>query len=238
MRVRWEFDPEDVQRVKALVDTHRDHPSVHDRISRNVERQGLTLSREVVWAEMVGCLVSTRQRWEKVERFLRTKPFPLSYNSCTQSASIRQLAESALEAARLRRWKRVAMELAENLDRLEKGLWDASLAVMKDLLALADPARERSAADFIDDHLVGFGPKQARNLLQGLGLTRYEIPLDSRIARWLTQSGFPVPLPAQALSDRRYYHFVSNAVQHLCAQCGVYPCVLDAVVFVSAEGEQ
>src|SRR3712207_8726784 len=36
----------------------------------------------------------------------------------------------------------------------------------------------------IDDSLKGFGPKQSRNLLQGLGLTRYEIPIDIRITRW------------------------------------------------------
>ena len=33
----------------------------------------------------------------------------------------------------------------------------------------------------MSERLAGFGPKQARNLLQGLGLTRYEIPIDSRI---------------------------------------------------------
>jgi hypothetical protein len=31
----------------------------------------------------------------------------------------------------------------------------------------------------------GVGPTQARNLLQSLGLTWYEIPLDSRVVRWL-----------------------------------------------------
>ena len=42
--------------------------------------------------------------------------------------------------------------------------------------------RERETARWIASRLVGFGPKQSRNLLQSLGLGRYEIPLDSRFA--------------------------------------------------------
>jgi hypothetical protein len=34
---------------------------------------------------------------------------------------------------------------------------------------------EEEVADYIDNHFVGFGPKQARNVLQALRLTRYEI---------------------------------------------------------------
>jgi hypothetical protein len=38
---------------------------------------------------------------------------------------------------------------------------------------------ERKCAEMINDTLLGFGPKQSRNLLQRLGLTKYEIPIDS-----------------------------------------------------------
>ena len=80
----------------------------------------------------------------------------------------------------------------------------------------------------------GFGPKQSRNLLQALGLTRYEIPIDSRIIKWLNGSiSFPVKLTATALSDRNYYQFVCEGFQQLSAACGIYPCILDAAVFAS-----
>lgn len=89
----------------------------------------------------------------------------------------------------------------------------------------------------MDATFAGIGPKQARNLLQGLGLTRYEIPIDSRISKWLEEFGFPVPLSAAALSDGRYYHFISTAIVELCEHCDVYPCVLDAAVFSSVDNE-
>jgi hypothetical protein len=236
MRVHWTIDPEDGRRVKALVDAQHNSPSVQDRIRRNVGRQDLILSREVVWAEMVGCLVSTQQRWEKAEQFLHLDPFPLSYDVCRHSDNVRDVAERALrDGGRLRRWRRIAAEMQANLDKLESGLWADMLGALEGLRLPADPARERAVADFIDARFVGFGPKQVRNLTQGLGLTRYEIPMDSRIVRWLTQFGHPAPLSATLLADRSYYHFILDSVQFLCAQCEVYPCVLDAAVFVSME---
>ena len=39
---------------------------------------------------------------------------------------------------------------------------------------------EAEVADYINDTFRGFGPKQSRNILQELGLTRYEIPIDNR----------------------------------------------------------
>jgi hypothetical protein len=66
-----------------------------------------------------------------------------------------------------------------------------------------------------------------------LGLTRYEIPIDSRITRWLNAFGFPVKLTAVVLQDRNYYNFVSEGFQRLCEACEIAPCVLDAAIFAS-----
>jgi hypothetical protein len=85
----------------------------------------------------------------------------------------------------------------------------------------------------MEDKFKGFGPKQSRNLLQGLGLSRFEIPIDSRITKWLNAIGFPLKLTANALQDRNYYNFVSDGFQKLCEACEIMPCVLDAAIFSS-----
>jgi len=93
---------------------------------------------------------------------------------------------------------------------------------------------ETEAADFIDRCLKGFGPKQSRNLLQSLGVTKYEVPIDSRITKWLNDFvGFPMYLSATALGDLSYYKFVSEGFRELCAASDIYPCVLDAAIFSS-----
>jgi hypothetical protein len=66
-----------------------------------------------------------------------------------------------------------------------------------------------------------------------LGLTKYEIPIDSRITRWLNAFGFPFHLTAGALSDPHYYNLVSDGIQTMCKQSDVLPCVLDAAIFSS-----
>ena len=40
-------------------------------------------------------------------------------------------------------------------------------------------------------------------------------------------------LSSISLQDREYYHFVSDGIQQLCDKAGMYPCVLDAAIFLS-----
>jgi hypothetical protein len=100
-----------------------------------------------------------------------------------------------------------------------------------------DKTIERNAARAVSTGMKGFGPKQSRNLWQSLGLTRYEIPIDSRITKWLNQHKFPLKLSASALSDSNYYEFIMDGIQMLCAESNIYPCVLDAAIFASFDQE-
>lgn len=70
------------------------------------------------------------------------------------------------------------------------------------------------------------------------GLTRYEIPIDSRLTDWLNDFGFPMKLSASALADPHYYDFVSEGIQALCAECAVFPCILDAAIFALKDGDE
>jgi thermostable 8-oxoguanine DNA glycosylase len=103
------------------------------------------------------------------------------------------------------------------------------------LCKLQPPEVEREVAEFLSTKLRGIGLKQSRNLLQMLGLTRYEIPLDSRVVKWLNGIGFP--FGREALSDPRFYTCVLDLIRELCDRAGTYPCVLDAAIFVSFDPE-
>jgi hypothetical protein len=118
---------------------------------------------------------------------------------------------------------------------METGLWDKTDSVLERLRKTRTVEAERKAAAFIQDNYEGFGPKQSRNLPQTLGLSQYEIPIDSRITKWLNNFGFPVRLSSKALSDKDYYQFVSEGFQQLCAACNILPCLLDAAIFASPD---
>jgi hypothetical protein len=133
---------------------------------------------------------------------------------------------------------RIASDLDRNFGLLENGEWARALEHCNRLArSAATREAEMSAAEYIRETFHGFGPKQSRNLLQALGLTRYEIPIDSRVTDWLNDFGFPVKLSAAALADPHYYDFVSGGIQALCTECDVFPCILDAAVFALNDGD-
>jgi hypothetical protein len=119
------------------------------------------------------------------------------------------------------------------LDYLDGEGWEILMPQLRDLERKGTALLEREVARDLASRLQGIGPKQSRNLLQMLGLSRYEVPLDSRVTKWLNSFGFPVRLTAVGLSDEAYYEFISDGFQELCRSAEVLPCLLDAAIFVS-----
>ncbi len=191
---------------------------------------------------MVGCLLTTQQRSgpkSNVTRFLNIKPFPLSLRRCKNSKDINLLVISELQkSGGIRRTNKIADEIRTNITFLDSSFWSKMLVYLNRLMHEDNPALEREAAQLIAKNLKGFGPKQSRNLLQGMGLTKYEIPIDSRITKWLNEFGFPIELSASSLSDEPYYSFVSDGIQELCKKANIFPCILDASIFSTFDNDE
>ena len=237
MKILWYIDEKDIEKILTFYQKHCNNPFVQLRIKRNVERKNISVTKPDFFYSMVACLITTQQRsgpGSAVTRFLNTRPFLLSYEQCINQNDVAKFVANTITAfGGLRRANRISSEISENLFKLESGLWGELSQFLSELQKGSTIKSERRAAEFIDISLKGFGPKQSRNLLQSLGLTRYEIPIDSRITKWLNKFGFPVTLSASALSDREYYNFISDGIQALCEKSGILPCVLDAVIFSS-----
>lgn len=241
MEFHWLVSVDDVARVKDLLVRQSDNPFVRARIDRNLTVPKPRPNRISVWQQMIACLLTTQQRSgpnSPLSVLVRTRPFPLGYEVCRDAANAEELIQRVLkEHGGIRRHGLIASAAAANLSALETTGWPRLMDVLHDLQAADNAALERRAAGFVAEHFKGFGPKQSRNLLQSLGLTRYEIPIDSRITTWLRDFGFPVPLSSTGLSDAGYYDFVSDGIQQLCAAAGTPPCVLDAAIFASFDGD-
>ena len=242
MKLTWHIEPDDIAKVQAFFAQHQDTPFVKKRVATNLRDDKPPVTKPMFWERMVGCLLTSQQRSgpnTAVSRFLRTQPLPLGYESCVRQKNLDTFTRTVLtKFGGLRRTTTIGKELSANLSYLENGGWYPVLSHLHEIILHPDPETERRAADFIDEKLKGFGPKQSRNLLQGLGLSRYETPIDSRITKWLNEFGFPVKLTANALGDHNYYAFVSEGFQRLCEACGIMPCVLDAAIFSSFDGDQ
>lgn len=237
MKIIWQVDSQDIAYVRSFFANHQHDPMVQERRRRNLADDKPPLAKGFVWTVMVSCLLTTQQRsgpQSAITRFISTTPFPLDYDLCLRQDDLLTFVQRVLTGfGGIRRTNIIASEVNTNLPQLEQGLWTETLAMLDRLRHSPDPAQERQAAEFIRRHFKGFGPKQSRNFLQGLGLTRYEVPIDSRICKWLNNLGFPIRLSTWSLSDPDYYNLISDGFQHLCAQSDLYPCLLDAAIFTS-----
>lgn len=214
---------------------------VQERIKKNAEKQRYPITKESFFRAMVSCLLTSQQRSGPngaVSRFICTKPFPLNYERCVVQDNIERFAQKEIVGfGGIRFTNKIPCYIHSNLEKLENGFWNNIFQSVQELQGFHNQQKERQISDYVANQLAGFGPKQSRNLLQSLGLTRFEIPVDSRIIRWLNNFGFPFTLSSKALSDIKYYHFILDGIQYLCAESEILPCVFDAAIFASVDGE-
>ena len=241
MQVEWQISEADKVLVQEFICQQADNPFVRARKTVNLSSSKPGVDRERFWRQMASMRLTSVQRSgpdSHVARFIRTSPFALSYELVRASNDRAGFISNALRrAGGIRFVDKIAVDLEANLRLLEGGEWERALEHCNRLAHSATREIERRVAEYIRETFRGFGPKQSRNLLQALGLTRYEIPIDSRVTDWLNDFGFPDKLSAAALADPSYYDFVSEGIQALCAKCNVFPCILDAAIFAFRDGD-
>jgi hypothetical protein len=172
-----------------------------------------------------------------VEQFLGSGSKLLRVDFCKNHSDLGEYAASEIAQARLRRNVVVAKQIVHAMGQLDAGGWGELRDALATIFSHTTVKKERTVARLLQSRFIGIGPKQSRNLIQWLGLSRYEVPLDSRMANRLKKLDFPVPVAAAALSDEDYYCFVEDGLQLLMAKLNIYPCQFDACVFASFERE-
>lgn len=243
MEISIRFSSADIEAVRALIEEMKGDAIVKDRQRRNVERHDLDISRGTIWKTHIGCLLTSQQRsgvGSPIQRFLDSLSPLLSIEHSEGQKDLKQLAQAELKGAKgIRFTDKISEHISTNHERLSTGMWGNLLDILQPLaLVPSTQEEERKAAEHIPSILKGFGPKQSRNLLQWLGLTQHEIPIDSRIIKWLKENGNSTAkalLPPPAFSDKDYYCCILDAIQDLCRDAQVLPCMFDAAVFASIE---
>ncbi len=125
-----------------------------------------------------------------VGRFLNKEPFPINFESISNVDKIEDYLKQEFKKNGLTRYiNRISQFFASNIKKIEKDNW-LIIKKLESLKEMDSKEEERKIADKLNNDFDGFGPKQSRNFLQSLGLTRYEIPIDSRITKWLNDFVF------------------------------------------------
>lgn len=241
MEIRWRVSKRDGKRVRDFVRSHGRDAFVRKRFLRNVKGPRRLPTKSRAWAALATALLTTQQRsgpQSPIFQLIRQRPFPLRWSVIgKERRSAAFIAREIRKTPGIRRADTIGLELSHNRQWFEPDGWRELRGRLAVLTNSRGHSREREVANWLTSQFRGLGPKQSRNFLQLLGLTKYEIPIDSRITKWLNEFGFPVTLDSRALSDPGYYAFVCDGVRELSKAAGVYPCVLDAVVFSMADGD-
>lgn len=240
MNINWNISQADIDKAKKVI-ADNENAFLHARQLRNVEKQNIVIDRDTVVKTMIMCLLTSQQRSgpnSTVGQFLRLDPFPVTMERLTETNNVEEFVKDILKENGLTRYvNRISSFFASNYRKIEERNWKI-INDLKELKIADSKIKERNIADNLANDFKGFGPKQSRNFLQALGLTKYEIPIDSRITTWLNHFGFPVTLTSSPLGDKGYYHFVSDGIQELCEKAEIYPCILDAAIFSSFDNNE
>lgn len=240
MKFHWEITQEDIEKISSFVNSTQTNKFVSTRFINNIKQKNVSLSNKNVWKHLTMCLLTTQQRSgpkSKVKQFITQKSYPLDKTQLEKQKNIYQFVYKTLtNFGGIRRTKSIANEIEYNLKLINSNQWVEVQKRLKSLKSNDSKENERDVANYLDNTIKGFGPKQSRNFLQSLGISKYEIPLDSRIIKWFNRFGFPIKLNSSMLSNVEMYVFIEDAIQELCKRAKVYPTILDACIFSSFDG--
>jgi hypothetical protein len=230
VEINWQITTDDKACVKAIIEKQQNTELVRDRHARNLAETKPHVTKERLWEVMVCMRLTTLASSgpkSKLATFQSLSPFPLTYDKMCEKQKqscedfiLRTLRTHEVGTHRIK----ISQDLANVFNLLENHEGQRALDQCNRLVRLEQREIEAAVANYINDTFKGFGPKQSRNVLQTLGLTRYEIPIDSRVTNWLNDKlKFPFKLTSKALSDRDCYRLVLDAVCKLCSECETYP---------------
>lgn len=241
MQANWTLDSHSLALWRDLVDANKNKEVVVRRRAKNIRRIDIDLSTNEIWRILVGCQVTTQQRSgpnSPASRFLRSTSPALSPHHCRQATSMAGLIEEECSAAGLRRAKTISAHLSKIFVALEAGKWQELLDRLLTLQKNTTSKKEREVVNYLQSGAFpGLGQKQSRNFIQWLGLSRYEIPLDSRVLKRMREFGCNFVPSGSALTDETVYLFVQDCLHQVAKALNLYPCELDACIFASFDNE-
>lgn len=237
MNIDWKITEEDINKVKDIIEKQRNNAFVINRNKINIEKKGIDLSNEKIWHSLIQSLLTTQEKsgpGSPVLNLINEKPFPLSLKEINSKDNKQSFILNVLKEHRLHYYNNKADWISHNYSLMTPKYFEELIGNLNKLLITNDMLVERNTAHQIADRFKGLGPKQSRNFLQMQGLTKYVIPIDSRLTNWFNSNElFPFIIDSSSLSSINFYEFIEDGIQKLCKLAEVYPCILDACIFVS-----
>lgn len=237
MELVWKLSDKDIYKIRDFVKKNK-NPDVEKIINRNINHVDRVIDRDSILKVMLICLMSSETDSypeSKIAQMFNKKPFLLSNQYLLKVPDIENAFQEVFQTFGVTKYlKKVPKYFSANFDLLAETNWDLETELNRSLKLELTKYDERKLADRLDKSYKGFGSKEARSFLLALGVTKYEIPIDYKLIKWLKNFDFPIKFSKIALQDILFYHFVSDGIQKLCEISEIYPCVLYSTIISSS----
>lgn len=238
MKIEWVITDNDLCNYKKFIKAHENKKIVLSR-RKNLNPELIEeIDAQAFWrAFLMGILTSQQRSGEGsgADALLDSKESILHWDFCKKNKeNLAQVSAPILKKYSIRYPNKKLDYLQSGAEYLDKE-WPSLSLMLNSLRCQKTGKKEEREVVLQLQALKGIGPKQSRNIIQYLGLSRYEIPLDSRIMKRLKELGFPVPLSSSALGNEEYYCFVEDGLREVLSRINVLPCMFDACAFASFE---
>ncbi|MBJ2148661.1 hypothetical protein JC606_20155 [Vibrio sp. IB15] len=236
MKLDWELSQSSIVKWKMFYEQNKNSSFVQNRYRRNVARtEALDLDENAIWNAFIMCQLTTAQRsgpTSRVSKFLKGSSPMLDYGTCTNAIDPEKFFYDELTNAGVRRTNIISENLADTLYWFNQQHMEEVKALVEQTYSQGTRESEIELAEALSEY-KGIGLKQSRNLGQYLGVTKYEIPIDSRVIKKLDEFGCGFSPSAHALTCPQVYRVVHNLIDQISAELGIVPCILDACIFSS-----
>ena len=233
MELIWKFCDSDITKVRDFVNANRG-PEVVKVINRNIYHNERNIDKDAILRTMLTCLLATDANsfpLKSTGHLISKKPYLLDYTYLVKIRDVEMTFEDLFQSAGITKHiKKVPHYFAINLEFLIQSGWKIETELNDITGRELTKTDERKLADKVDKSFKGFGSKEARSFLFALGVTRFEIPIDPMVTRWMEKFGFPLKFSKAALQDIQIYHFISDGLQKICEISEIFPCVLYASI--------
>jgi hypothetical protein len=238
MDIKYYVDKNDISSVKDIVNKKSDDEYVKQRI-KNISKPIITQDR--FWESIILGLLTSQQKSSPnspVKKLLNDRPFLLSFGLLNENENQldKYIKEVLGKYKGIRYYNNIRKYILSNRKYTQYN-WDTIEKELKNVILSKDENRkeiERKICRYLQEYYFGIGPKQSRNAMQELGIIKYEIPIDSRMTKWISKNLIiDLPLNSTVLSSSKYYEYYLDRVQQICESACILPTIFDACVFVT-----
>lgn len=227
-----------IKYFKNLYTKHQSHPFILERIENSlIETKKADIDINLFWSTLIEIINATQARSEELFNSINDTDYKIKKWDIVKGMShdeLRELAYTEFMDSNIDKYSQSNARYAVSNRNFIKKQGEDKILKKINSCEVGNSSSEEKTCVFLQK-LKGIGPKQSRSILQYLGLSHYQVPIDSSVLKQLELSG--IDITDAKLDKEREYQETQAVIWNISKELNVLPCVFDALWFVDRAEE-